>query len=460
MSLRAVATTRTAIPAAGVDELEVLEHHTELASLLSRILVLPLIQAQAALDKLNAQDFRRWLGSHGASPSSLDAAPLSALYDLAFAYRNGNSSDPYQASMAAGVTLRFALEFVLDYRDAPLWRMRAGMGDVIFTPFYQVLRDRGVNIRLFHAVRELEPSADGRSVERIRIDRQADFVDGSYDPLVRVGELDCWPNQPCWDQLCDGRELEAAGVNFESVWDTTSVETIELEAGRDFDVVILAVPPEMQKHVAPKLAPAGSRFETMLRNSVSVCTVSTQLWMSKKTGEISDYAPEPLMGTLPDPYDTWADMSDVLPAECWPGGTVQSVQYICGVTESPSPGKDPIGEGHRLAEQHATDWLAANAARVWPLTSWPAAPGTGPSPIVSSYYRGNLEPSELYVLTPGGNNVASRLAGADTGYTNLVVAGDWTRTRFSGGCFESAIEAGMLASRAISGKPEDIVGEE
>jgi hypothetical protein len=36
------------------------------------------------------------------------------------------------------------------------------------------------------------------------------------------------------------------------------------------------------------------------------------------------------------------------------------------------------------------------------------------------------------------------------------VVGDWTRTRFSGGCFESAIESGMLAARAISGVPAQI----
>lgn len=59
--------------------------------------------------------------------------------------------------------------------------------------------------------------------------------------------------------------------------------------------------------------------------------------------------------------------------------------------------------------------------------------------------------------TPAGDNVASRLdPSATAGFSNLYAIGDWTLTRFSGGCFESAVESAMLASRAISGFPPTI----
>ena len=59
--------------------------------------------------------------------------------------------------------------------------------------------------------------------------------------------------------------------------------------------------------------------------------------------------------------------------------------------------------------------------------------------------------------TPAGANVASRLnPAAPAGFSNLYAIGDWTLTRFSGGCFESAVESAMLASRAISGLPATI----
>ena len=39
-------------------------------------------------------------------------------------------------------------------------------------------------------------------------------------------------------------------------------------------------------------------------------------------------------------------------------------------------------------------------------------------------------------------------------YDNLYLAGDWTRTRFCGGCVENAVQSGLAAARAISGRPD------
>jgi uncharacterized protein with NAD-binding domain and iron-sulfur cluster len=36
-------------------------------------------------------------------------------------------------------------------------------------------------------------------------------------------------------------------------------------------------------------------------------------------------------------------------------------------------------------------------------------------------------------------------------FANLYLAGDWTRTLVSGGCFENAVQSGMMAAEAISG---------
>jgi uncharacterized protein with NAD-binding domain and iron-sulfur cluster len=33
-----------------------------------------------------------------------------------------------------------------------MYKMQAGMGDVVFTPLFEVLRRRGVRFRFFHAV--------------------------------------------------------------------------------------------------------------------------------------------------------------------------------------------------------------------------------------------------------------------------------------------------------------------
>ena len=52
------------------------------------------------------------------------------------------------------------------------------MGEVIFAPLFQVLRDRGVEFRFFHRVDALRLSEDGRSIAAIDLGVQADLADG------------------------------------------------------------------------------------------------------------------------------------------------------------------------------------------------------------------------------------------------------------------------------------------
>jgi hypothetical protein len=85
--------------------------------------------------------------------------------------------------------------------------------------------------------------------------------------------------------------------------------------------------------------------------------------------------------------------------------------------------------------------------------------GVGPARFDSQFWRANFQATERYVLTPAGN-VRYRLAAEESGYANLFLAGDWTRTGVNGGCVEAAVMSGMQASRAICGSPKTIVGED
>jgi uncharacterized protein with NAD-binding domain and iron-sulfur cluster len=62
--------------------------------------------------------------------------------------------------------------------------------------------------------------------------------------------------------------------------------------------------------------------------------------------------------------------------------------------------------------------------------------------------RGNFQPSDRYVLSVPGS-VKYRLDPGDTGFENLVVAGDWTRCVINAGCVEAATISGMLAAEAL-----------
>jgi uncharacterized protein with NAD-binding domain and iron-sulfur cluster len=404
-------------------------------------------------DRLNDLDFREWLRKFGASDEALASAPIRALYDLTFAYRDGDASSIDKGSIAAGVTLRFVLEATIGYNGAPLWMMNAGMGETIFMPLYQVLTSpqRNVQVELFTKVSGIEIGGDGR-VGSIKLARQADFVSGSYDPSVVVGGMDCWPSEPDWTQLKNGTALRNAGVDFESSADTTVASVTDLAIGPD-DRVVLALPPEVIKAVAPQLAARNAAWATMLGNSRSVATQALQLWLKKTLPQLGWGNGPPVMTSYREPYDSWADMSHLLAREGWPVATApKTIAYFCGCLNvafgAPNAGGTALGE--------ANNWLTNCVGALWPNAV--GAGGYQSGDEASRYSRANADGSELYVQTPPGT-VAHRLSPAQPTFTNLYVAGDWTRTRFSGGCFESAVESGMLVAAAITGFPTGIAGE-
>jgi uncharacterized protein with NAD-binding domain and iron-sulfur cluster len=411
-----------------------------------------LLLSDDAFDRLNNQDFREWLRSHGATKVALASAPIRALYNLTFAYQGGDASDISNGKIAAGVTLRFVLEATVGYKRAPLWRMNAGMGETVFTPFYQVLTapPHNVSIELFTRVKEINLNSDGR-VGTIKLARQATFVDGGYQPFVVVGGLDCWPSEPLWGQLRRGAALHAAHVDFESWDDDTHASVEELTIGPN-DLVILATPPEIIKHVAPQLAARNRDWNAMLEASSSVPTQALQLWMQPTLEDMGwPFAP-PIVTAYGEPYDSWADMSSLLGREAWQISVPpKTIGYFCGCLQVASIGPDPGA----TARAQANDWLDHYLSGLWPNASHGGAYNSGLE--VSRYTRANVDPTELYVQTPPGS-VATRLSPRRAYFGNLYVAGDWTLTRFSGGCFESAIESGMLVAAAICGSPSNIVG--
>ena len=93
-----------------------------------------------------------------------------------------------------------------------MFKMQAGMGDVVFGPLYEVLRRRGVRFEFFHAVTALHPGGNGvDSIDVVRQVELADHVD-AYEPLTNVKGLPCWPSEPDWKQL----EPAAQGIDFEA----------------------------------------------------------------------------------------------------------------------------------------------------------------------------------------------------------------------------------------------------
>jgi uncharacterized protein with NAD-binding domain and iron-sulfur cluster len=390
--------------------------------------------------RLESIDFRAWLVRHGASETIVDSAPVRAIYDLAFAYPGGDCGQPGQ--LAAGSTIGLILELI-GYRGAPMFKMRSAMGDTIFAPLYRVLRQRGVNVSLFHRLRSVTADAGQHSLSVLNIERQVNLVSGDYEPLIQVAGAECWPDEPLWEQIEDGAALGAAGVNLEDSKDSTVAETMELRAGRDFDVVILAVPPDMLKETTADLQ--NSHWRTMLDNSASVATQAFQLWLGRNTADLG-WVGGDLVSAYDPPFSTWADMSHLLPCETWPDADgPKSIHYFCGpMRDADAAGSSP----KRTVEDEMARWLERSAAGLWPNYA-----GAANGRIDFASTHANVDPSERYVQAPPGS-ISARLAADAAVYENLYLAGDWTRTRYCGGCVENAVQSGLTAARAISGRPD------
>jgi uncharacterized protein with NAD-binding domain and iron-sulfur cluster len=405
-------------------------------------------RGEAAYDELNEQDFRAWLATCGATTETLASAPIRAIYDLAFAFPGGVASDINDGSIAAGVTYRFIMELAFGYCNAPLWKMAAGMGDIVFAPLYQVLEARQPGcVKFFSRLADMSAGPDGR-IQSIDISIQAVTNGGApYQPLVTVKNLLCWPNQPNWSQLQNGGVLQNDGVDFESSFCTVTAGSETLNVDQDFDLVILAIPPAAILKTPASFASGNTDWQTALQGSCSVATQSLQLWLSPTCQQLGWTLGTTVLTAFAEDYDSWGDMSQVLPMETWSGANApQALGYFVGclpVPQDPPPTPDSM---EQAVTQLADQWMAQSLSTLWS--------NYAQGQVVGRYDLANFDGSDLYVLTPGGTNVSSRFSPASTaGYSNLYVVGDWTRTRFSGGCFESAIESGMLASRAISGIP-------
>jgi uncharacterized protein with NAD-binding domain and iron-sulfur cluster len=414
------------------------------------------------IEALNKIEYRDWLRSAGASEKYLGFAPVRVLYDLAFAYENGNSSTIDNGRIAAGSGLRALLMMTLAYKGAPLWKMNAGMGDTIFSPMYSVLKKRGVDIHFFHRVTNIHPSKDGRSIESISMYRQVNLTSPSYPPFRKVKGFPCWPSEPKWDEIVGGEVKDA--WDLESMWCTYRVPgpDIELRVNKDFDQVVLAIPPASLPLLGRELLDSNTSIRSMYENMQWVATLASQLWLSPKLPDLGWKLGPTVLSTYADPFRSWGEMSHLISMEYWATPKPRSIEYFCGTFDTPR-GAPPYNGLNFPKTQEAivkrafASWLGNNIVKLWPLAGT-ASGGFNTNLLLHEFYRANVDPSEMYVQT-FPNSVEHRLSPADTAVTgieNLYFAGDWTKGNVNGGCAEGAFESGKMAAEAIAKEALDI----
>ncbi len=420
-------------------------------------------------DFINDHDYAEWLRANGARFT--DSVLIRNLYDGLFAYRKG---DPQQPNLEAGTALRGQLRMLFDYRGSVIWKMNAGMGDVVFAPCYRVLKNRGVKFEFFQRVKQVSLGSDRRSVGKITLDIQARTKAGEYAPLVMVNGLPSWPNKPLYDQLENGDTLKQYNLeSWYSEWhDAIGQRT--LVAGQDFDLVILGTALGSIPYICPELVESSSSWKMMVSRLETVPTQACQVWLHKTLRELgwdngaslpSDKS-QLLCGYV-EPFDTSADMSHTLPREGWGGGdNVKSAAYFCNVLDDSAPVPPPFTDPdfparqEKSVKQNVAGFFKNDLVMLWPNAGTVANPKElDPALIQRLYLRANIDPPERYVLSTVGSS-AFRLDPANSGFSNLFLAGDWTRSGLNGGCVEGAVMSGLAAARAILGSAQEVHGFE
>lgn len=429
-------------------------------------------------DVIDDVDFIDWLVRNGLTEKTRDSAALRVCYDLTFGFVDGQTT---RRRFAAGSGLYGLLNMMLAYHGSVMWKMTGGMGDTIFAPIYEVLENRGVKFRFFHKVVDILADAPRAGhepvVEELVIEEQAE-LERTYEPLVTVRNTASWPNEPRWEYLAEGERLKREGADFESWWDRTPpYRTHRLKRGRDFDLVVLGTSIAPLRFIAKDLQRRSAPFRAMVENVKTVETQGVQFWVRPTLRDLGWRAASPIIGAYWEPLDTVADLTELLNAEDWgavgqmPGGLV----YLCGplaCTDS-IPLDDPEYPAKKLAlvKVNARAFLRQHAHHLWPAGASRGDPHgvafahlVGPAGATDEerfdyqFFRANVDPDQRYVLTLPGTN-RHRLRSDRSGFANLYLAGDWTRTPFNAGCVEAAVISGLMASRAICGRPSRILAD-
>jgi uncharacterized protein with NAD-binding domain and iron-sulfur cluster len=412
---------------------------------------------------INDEEYRDWMKRHGAAAETLDSPLVRGVYDLVFGFQDG---DPGRPRFAAGLGLFLSGKLFFEYRGAIFWKLQGGMGDVLMAPLYEALTERGVRFEFFARVEALRPSAGGDAIVAVEVSRLVSLAGSpqSYQPLVDVGGLPCFPSQP---QLPDA---EMPGLDYESIWSTAGEEQVTvLEDGKDFDRLVLAIPVGMIPYVCSEIVESNPRWKAMVDHVGTVATQVFQLWLRADSIELGWNRPGVTMTGFLKPFETWSSMDQLLSVEQWPESDApQTITYFCNTLPTAAlPDRNDQGfpkREHERVRENAVTFLREGVRHFWPGAvdersgsfRWDLLVGggdrVGEDRFDSQFWRANVDPSERYVLSlPGSDKY--RLRTDASGYDNLVLAGDWIDCGLNAGCLEAAVMSGFQAANALNGDP-------
>jgi hypothetical protein len=167
-------------------------------------------------------------------------------------------------------------------------------------------------------------------------------------------------------------------------------------------------------------------------------------------------------------------MSELIIRETWPdsGESPNAICYILGPLEVNIPPYAPSKfpeEQLKLVRERAREYVEEDLSFILPKILKDNGSvdydlfvdlneQDGEKRLDAQYFRVNLDPTELYVLSET-NNSTFRLKTDESGFSNMLITGTWIDNGFNVGCVEAGVMAGLQTARAVVGEPIQVVGE-
>lgn len=413
-------------------------------------------------DRISAWEFTDWLRHHGLADETVAGSQiLRAVYDVPFAYRDGDRDQPV---VEAATALRYLLRIQFGHGGDIAYLLQAGAGETLIAPLMHLLRERGVRFRFFHRLDAVQ--VDDTRLIALDFTRVA-RTRGTYDPLVVRNGMHAFRDTPDFDQLVGGAALCDRGVDFYSRFgDRGETDRVRISVDEDFDQVILALPLGCIAEDGDGHSPVRGWLDAhpparaCIERLHLVPTVAAQLWLDDPP-EAYDFVDRAIV-TWAAPYSVLCDMSPVIALEDWGPAGPRSSAYLCGAWpldghRAPSSDREAPARAQAEAVRTLIVQLEDHGGSVFGGGSLHQPEGAA-DPLEAQYIRANIEPWDLADLPlPGANTV--RLEAVDTGLRNLAVAGSWVRTPVNTTSVEAAVTSGIAAARALGARTQPIIGE-
>ncbi len=426
-----------------------------------------LVTHPAGFRSVNDEDFGQWIVRHGGHPDILEFPLVRGVYDLVFGYED---ADPDRPAVAAGLMIYLIGLVLFEYKGAIFWKMTAGMGDVVMAPIYQVLRRRGVEFEFFHRVEGLHLDESHQAIDTITVARQVRLADGvnHYEPLTTVRDLPVFPSTPILDQLAEPERIPVGGWDsLETHWSRRDdAEVRQMRRGVDFDHVVLAMSIGMLSIVAEELIEDRRDWSEMTTHVRTVATQAFQLWLRPTEPDLGWDRPGVTVSAYERPFETWASMPQTLWAEDWPDNDRPgTVAYFCGSLATPWTIEKDATRYADICRSGVLDktagYIDSHLGLYFPKAMsengfrWGLLSGVtsehGIAALATQHVSVNIDPSDRYVQSVPGSD-RYRLRPDESGYDNLVLAGDWTDCGMNAGCIEAATMSGLEAANVVLGR--------